>query len=137
MGMEYKPRREDYLNIKEAAAQYQVSRAKLHRMIRGGRLTGIKDWHDERATLVRIDDLNDLFRFPGEGAMYREDRGAVGVGMLTADRTARMDDLRDRIAGRVGLVEDSVEALRRERERRGAELTGASAPADDRRGSTA
>ena len=122
--MEYKPKQKGYLNIKEAAAQYEVSRAKLHRMIRDGRLAAIKDSHDERATLVRVDELEELFHLPPEGAMYREDRSIVssGVGVLTAERAARMDDLRDRIARRVGLVEDSVDVIRRERERRGAEL---------------
>lgn len=125
--MEYKPRQKSYLNIKEAAAQYEVSRAKLHRMIRDGRLAAIKDSHDERATLVKIDDLDEMFRLPAEGTMYREISSVVNasVGVLTAERAARMDELRDRIARRVGLVEDSVEVLRREREHRGAELTEA------------
>ena len=125
--MEYKPRQKSYLNIKEAAAQYEVSRAKLHRMIRDGRLAAIKDSHDERATLVKIDDLDEMFRLPAEGTMYREISSVVNasVGVLTAERAARMDELRDRIARRVGLVEDSVEVLRREREHRGAALTEA------------
>ena len=125
--MEYKPRQKSYLNIKEAAAQYEVSRAKLHRMIRDGRLAAIKDSHDERATLVKIDDLDEMFRLPAEGTMYREISSVVNasVSVLTAERAARMDELRDRIARRVGLVEDSVEVLRREREHRGAELTEA------------
>ena len=125
--MEYKPRQESYLNIKEASAQYEVSRAKLHRMIRDGRLAAIKDSHDERATLVKINDLDEMFRLPAEGTMYRGISSVVnaGVGVLTAERAARMDELRDRIARRVGLVEDSVEVLRREREHRGAELAEA------------
>ena len=58
--------RQDYMNIKEASARYEVSRAKLHRLIQKGRLHTMKDPRDERLTLLEADELETLFSFPAQ-----------------------------------------------------------------------
>lgn len=108
------------MTIKEAAATYQVSRAKLHRLIRLGRLPTEKDPRDERATLLKAVDLESLFRFSGEEAV--EDIRAR-TGLLTAELRARIDALRVRLAA----GEDSVDIIRAARERRSADVYDASA----------
>lgn len=120
--MEYQPR-EQYLNIKEAAAVYEVSRAKLHRMIRHGRLPSTNDPRDDRATLVKIVDLEALLRFPGEETV---DTGtyAAGIGTLTPEMRAWADALRLRVSGGRVLAHDSTDVIREEREARGRQLVG-------------
>ena len=124
--MEYKPKRPGYLNIREAATKYEVSRGKLHRLIRLGQLKSVKDSRDARATLVRIEDLEDVFSFPAKGseaageAMY-DTRDSTGT--ITEEMRERMDAIRARIAAkRGGVMEDSTEIIRREREKRGQHL---------------
>jgi hypothetical protein len=108
--------------IKEAAARYEVSRAKLHRLVKLGRLQTFKDPRDERATLLRVQDLETLFRFPQEEV---EDMGfrtgatadERSAGRLTPELCARMDAMRERISkGRT--FPDSAEIIRKERDKR-------------------
>ena len=120
-------KRPGYMMIKEAAARYEVSRAKLHRLVRLGRLRTSKDRRDERITLLRTDDLEELFRFPlgeDEDMEYgTEDTNSTrGAGRLTAEACASMDALRMRIAGGRKLAKDSVDIIREERERRSQQL---------------
>ena len=61
--MRYKTR-PGFLTIKEAAVRYQVSRAKLHRLVRAGRVHSEKDPRDERATLLRTEEPGGVFRVP-------------------------------------------------------------------------
>ena len=116
-------RRPGYLSVKEAAVCYEVSRAKIHRLIQLGRLGTAKDPRDERVTLLRSDELESLFGFPHEEA--REMRyetetegGEIIAGRLTEETCARMDAVRMRIAARYAVQGDSVEIIRQGRERR-------------------
>ena len=109
--------------IKEAAARYNVSRAKLHRLIGLGRLRTAKDPRDERVTLLRTEELEELFRFGREEASPMEYRTATTheehvPGRLTAGLMARMDDLRWRISKGRKSASDSVDIIREEREKR-------------------
>ena len=120
--MKYEPR-QGYMSIKEAAVRYRVSRAKLHRMIRHDRLETAKDPRDERATLLRTEDLEALFRFPAEeeeAVTYDRSRAyeSAVAGRLTADLRARVDAMRVRIAGGKPLAGDSAAVIREEREKR-------------------
>ena len=118
------------MNIKEAATRYEVSRAKLHRMIRTGRLEAVDDPRDERATLLRADELEALFRFPVEADVTSE-HGARATGVVTAEARARLDAIRARIAPSGRRAEDSVDMVREGRERRSAEVYRASTSADE------
>ena len=118
------------MNIKEAATRYEVSRAKLHRMIRTGRLEAVDDPRDERATLLRADDLEALFRFPVEADLTSE-HSARATGVVTAEARARVDAIRVRIAARGRLADDSVEIIREGRERRNAEVYRAATSTDE------
>jgi len=110
-----------YLNIKEASAQYDVSRAKIHRMIKSGRLGAVKDPRDERSALLSVQELDDLFHHPvkeGNDMDYRTHTEDHERGGATAARRARIDAVRRRIgAGRV--FEDSVAIVREQRLGRG------------------
>ena len=115
-----RPKRHEYLTIKEAAVEYEVSRAKLHRLIQGGRLQPAKDPRDERVTLLRTQDLNSLFRFPQEEAPFmgyetNSIDEIAATGRLTAELRERVDALRARI-GKSGY--DSTAIIREERDRR-------------------
>ena len=112
--------RHGYMMIKEVAAKYNVSRAKLHRLVRLGKLQTAKDPRDERITLLREDEVDALFRFPEGEATHMVDRGEVGesYGRVTAELAARMDEVRARIARGGSLSRDSVDIIREERERR-------------------
>jgi hypothetical protein len=90
-------KRPGYLMIKEAAARYDVSRAKLHRLIGLGRLRTVKDPRDERVTLLRTEELEKLFRFGREEETPMEYGTATTheehvPGRLTAELRAKMDD---------------------------------------------
>jgi hypothetical protein len=127
--MHYKTR-PGFLTIKEAAVRYQVSRAKLHRLVRAGRVHSEKDPRDERATLLRTEDLEGFFGFPREGAeAMRYETVADGedivAGRLTAEACARMDAVRTRIAAKYAVWGDSVETIRAERDKRTAQITEA------------
>ena len=130
--MQYKPTRPGYLNIKEAATRYEVSRGKLHRLIRLGRLKAVKDVRDARATLVKTEDLEEIFQFPleradagetGAGTSGLMDATRDNAGTLTTELRARMDAIRTRIAAKRGrIMEDSADVIRNEREKRGQDL---------------
>ena len=137
--MDYESR-PGYMNIKEAAARYEVSRAKLHRLIRMGRIQAEKDPRDERASLLKIGDLEEIFRFPSEYATDVADMTSEGdemntrantSGILTADRRARIDQLRMRISEGRRLAQDSTEVIREEREKRSRQLGRATSGAGE------
>ena len=119
-------RRFGYMMIKEAAVKYGVSRAKLHRLVKTGRLQTVKDPLDERASLLREEDLEALFRFPGEEGPETAPRDETGAtnGIVTAEMAARMDAARARTAEGRGSRADSVQMVREERERRARGLEG-------------
>ena len=119
--------RPGYLTIKEAAVRYEVSRAKLHRLVRSGRVETEKDPRDERATLLRVEDLEEIFRFPldepgttgaktSTGATMYADRNRRGT--LTAEGRARIDAVRARVERGGGVVGDSVDIIREARTER-------------------
>jgi hypothetical protein len=113
-----------FLSIKEAAVQYSVSRAKVHRHIRAGQLRARKDPRDRRVTLLLQDELDRLFDIPEDTTRdnmnYETTKTA---GRLTSEMRARVDALRGRMAARgtAGMV-DSAAIIRAERERRTVEL---------------
>ena len=112
-------KRPGYMNVKEAARRFDVSRAKLHRLISLGQLQTRNDPRDERVTLLRIEDLEALFRFPIE----RENQTSIAdasesSGHLTADSCARMDALRIHAFAGQPLPDDSTNIIRKEREKR-------------------
>ena len=118
------------MNIKEAAVRYQVSRAKLHRLVKQERLGTARDPRDERATLLKMEDLEKLFRFPAEEVdTVSNDRNRAGeaaaAGRLTAELRARMDALRWRISGGETLARDSAVIIRDERENRSRKIDDA------------
>ena len=125
---EYDRGRQRFLSIKEAAVQYEVSRAKVHRLIRAGHLRVRKDPRDQRVTLLRQDELDTLFVLPedtaGDDMNYQATRTTTteAAGRLTAGMRARVDALRGRAAAR-GV--DSTTIIREERDRRSEELGGA------------
>ena len=140
--MEY-VRKSRFLNVKEAAVQYQVSRAKLHRLINVGRLRATKDARDERATLLSVDELDELFGPTTEeiegGEKMGNTRMSTGysgyeAGRVTAEWCARMDALRERIFAKTGTVgADSTEIIRAERDKRDRQLYDAASGGGTRR----
>ena len=139
--MEYSTR-PGYMTVREAAAQYQVSRAKLHRLIRLGQLQIEKDPRDERATLLRTGELETLFRFPREKKMERYSAASTEVGadvhragVLTAAWRARIDALRSSASGGRRFADDSVDILREVRARSDEGLLGSDAETGDKPGS--
>ena len=128
--------RKGYLSVKEAAVRYEVSRAKLHRLIQFGRLQTEKDPRDERVTLLRAEELEALFRFPSEEEVeemsYDTETTYAGeaTGRLTAELRAKVDAVRMRVAGGRTLAGESATIIREERERRGRQLYDAAFAAD-------
>lgn len=125
--------RPGYMNVKEAAQHYGVSRAKLHRLIRQGRLRTARDPRDERVTLLRAEDLEVLFTFHQEGVSSGIGQSEEGPatqpparrpGQITQELMDRLDALRKRIAAEMGGIQDrdSVEIIREERELRSKQL---------------
>ena len=114
--------RDGFMMIKEAAATYSVSRAKIHRLIRRGRLTAIEDPRDERVKLLRKEDLDALFQ------LHAEEGDKVGyyahqtIGRITPEVAARMDAVRERIAASGVRLPDSARIIREERGRRSRRL---------------
>jgi hypothetical protein len=95
-------------------------------LISHGGIESFKDPRDARATLLKIDDLEEIFRFPAEGLESAEvgaantggdDRVVVSDGKITAELRARVDTLRERAAYTYGTSSDSVEIIRGEREK--------------------
>ncbi len=118
--------RTGYLMIKEAAALYNVSRGKLHRLVKQGRVRTASDPRDERATLLHIEDLDHLFEFSEEAAQemkyHKVGSRIEGTGRLTQELADQMDELRKRISGGKRLSVDSVDVIREEREERSRHL---------------
>lgn len=116
--------RPGYLNLKDAAQRYGVSRTKLHRLIKMGRLRATKDPRDERVTLLRTEEVESLFRFPLDTGQSRESNEAAAVepGRITSEWLSQLDALRERISGGKRLPQDSAEIVRQERERRSQQL---------------
>ena len=120
-------RRPGYMSIREAAARYEVSRAKIHRLVQTGRLRTSHDPRDERVTLLRAEDLETLFRFPRyqvADMQYETDTASIEAtaGRLTAAKRARIDALRMRAAGGRRLTTDSASIIREEREKHSRQL---------------
>ena len=118
--------RRGYLIIKEAAVRYNTSRGKLHRLVKQGKVRTAKDPLDERATLLRTDDLDDVFEFPQKGAEEmtyntRQPARIVATG-LTRELADQMDALRMRISGGKRSLVDSTDIIREEREKRSRHL---------------
>jgi hypothetical protein len=114
--------RPGYLIIKEAAVRYNTSRGKLHRLVKQGKVRTAKDPRDERATLLRTDDLDNVFEFPQKGVEEmsyntRQPARIVATG-LTLELVDQMDALRMSINGGRRLSQDSTEIIREEREKR-------------------
>ena len=129
---EYDRGHRGFLSIKEAAVQYDVSRAKVHRLIRAGQLRARKDPRDRRVTLLLQDELDRLFDIAEHTTrddMNYETTGIVTTkttGRLTSGMRARVDALRGRMAARgTARAFDSTAIIRAERERRSVELGGA------------
>lgn len=116
-----------YGSIKEAAVAYQVSRTKIHRLVKSGVVRATKDPRDERVTLVNFDDLDT--RFLGENAMEMMSMANI-VGIATVEKLNTMTAIRERSAA-YGLCGDSTEILRRERDTRSRELDGRSVGGPD------
>ena len=114
--------RRGYLIIKEAAVRYDTSRGKLHRLVKQGRVRTAKDPRDERATLLRTDDLDNVFEFPrkrAEDMTYntRQPDRIVATG-LTRELSDQLDALRMRISRGKRSSVDSTDVIREEREKR-------------------
>ena len=117
------------MTIKEAAVAYEVSRGKVHRMIRRGSLRTAKDPRDQRATLVRVEDLESEFRFPMDEVEDVTETGEEmnayrDAGEITTELRARVEAIRTRVAARYGVSGDSVEIVREEREKRTRHIAG-------------
>ena len=122
--------RPGYVMVKEAAVRYGVSRAKLHRLIQLGRLKTFKDPRDERVTLVCIQEVEAVFRFPDEEVVDMGNQVGTGSterssGRLTQGKRDRIDALRRHISAGKWLPQDSVEIIREQRERRTQEFYNA------------
>ena len=121
---EYDRGHRGFLSIKEAAVQYAVSRAKVHRLIRAGQLRARKDPRDRRVTLLLQDELDRLFDIHEDTT--RDDMNyetTETTGRLTSEMRARVDALRGRMAARgTARIVDSAAIIRAERERRTVEL---------------
>lgn len=98
----------NYLRINEAAARYHVSRVKLWRLIQSGRLTATKDPRDERAKLVREEDVARILTPADQEAPPG----------LTPERVAQMDAFVERVFHGRKVPGDSTELIRRERVKR-------------------
>lgn len=121
---EYDHRHKGFLTINEAAVQYEVSRAKVHRLIRAGELHAREDPRDRRVTLLPQDELDRLFDISEDTTRDDVNYDTTNTtGRLTAEMRARVDAMRGRMAARgADRVTDSAAIIRAERERRSAEL---------------
>ena len=108
--------------IREAAATYSVSRAKIHRLISRGRLTAVEDPRDERVKLLRKEELDALFELYGEEASEMRYDTAEATGRITPEVAARMDAVRERIAASGPMLPDSTGIIREERDKRSRHL---------------
>lgn len=100
--MKYTQRKAEYLNIRDAALKYEVSRSKLHCLVRSGQLRVQTDPHDGRASLLNTAELETFFS-PPEGAVSHKGDGSLepvthqaNIGYLSDEARARIDALRVR-----------------------------------------
>lgn len=107
-----------FMMIKEAVAEYGVSRAKIHRLIRRGRLTAMEDPRDERVKLLRKEDLEALFELGAEERSQMRYDTEQATGRITPEGAAKMDAVRERIAASGVRLPDSTRIIREERDRR-------------------
>ena len=114
--------RDGFMMIKEAAATYSVSRAKIHRLIKHGRLTAIEDPRDERVKLLRKEELDALFQLYTEEANEVRYDTAQAIGRITPEVAAGMDAVRERIAASGVRLPDSTGIIREERDKRSRHL---------------
>jgi|GEM_PF-1441729 hypothetical protein len=119
--MKYIQRKAEFLNIRDAALKYEVSRSKLHRLVRSGQLRVQTDPRDGRASLLNSDELEAFFTTP-EGADLNEGIGAIEAarnqankGYLTAEARARIDTLRSRATGGRRLSVNSADIIQEAR----------------------
>jgi hypothetical protein len=116
-----------YLSIREASVAYQVSRTKIHRLVKNGVIRAANDPRDDRITLVSIEDLDT--RFHGENVMEIGSTASV-VGIATTNKLDRMNAIRETTTT-YGVGSDSTEMLREEREIRSGELDRRSTSVED------
>jgi hypothetical protein len=115
--MEYTQRTAGYLNIRDAALKYEVSRSKLHRMVRSGQLHAQADPRDGRATLLSSAELETLFSIQRKTGVNAEAdspadaKSAAGSGYLTPEARVRIDALRLRATGGMRLSIDSSDMV--------------------------
>jgi hypothetical protein len=117
--MKYTQRKTEYLNIRDAALKYEVSRSKLHRLVRSGQLCVQTDPRDGRASLLNSAELEAFFS-TSEGADSNESAGTFQAnnGYLTAEARARIDALRIRATGGQRLSENSADFIQVARDSR-------------------
>ncbi len=103
--MKYTQRKAEYLNIRDAALKYEVSRSKLHRLVHSGQLRVQTDPRDGRTSLLNTAELETFFSAP-EGAVSHKGDGSLepvthqaNIGYLSAEARARIDELRVRANG--------------------------------------
>ena len=123
-----------YMMIKEAVAEYGVSRAKIHRLIRRGRLTAMEDPRDERVKLLRKKDLEALFQLGAEERSQVGYETGQATGRVTPEASARMDAVRERIVASGVRLPDSTGIIREERDRRSRYLHEAATAFNTRQG---
>jgi len=120
------------VTITEAAKHYGVSRSKLHRLIREGKLQAHASPKDARASFLATADLDRVLGTglyeQGEGTTGRimeahvAQRYRTGTGYLTDELMARMDAFRERLSRGGRVSSDSVKIIQKEREKRTREL---------------
>ena len=122
--MKYTQRKTEYLNIRDAALKYEVSRSKLHRLVRSGQLRVQTDPRDGRASLLNSAELEAFFS-TSEGADSNQRADALEAtkhqtnnGYLTAEARSRIDALRIRATGGQRLSENSADFIQVARDSR-------------------
>jgi len=116
---EYRPKQ---MSIREASLAYGVSRMKVTRLIQKGAVRADIDPRDDRVTLVNVSDLDAIFQQAGVDAASSR----PGGGSMTSEIVAKMDEIRTRIEREAGVVADSTDTIREEREKRTLDLLVAS-----------
>ena len=119
--MKYTQWKAEYLNIRDAAFKYEVSRSKLHRLVRSGQLRVQTDPHDGRASLLNTAELETFFS-PPEGAVSHKGDGSLesvthqaNIGYLSAEARARIDALRVRANEGRQLIVSSEDIIKKAR----------------------
>ena len=71
--MKYTQRKAEYLNIRDAALKYEVSRSKLHRLVHSGQLRVQTDPRDGRTSLLNTAELETFFSAPERAVSHKGD----------------------------------------------------------------